>query len=184
MVQFELLPEPPRNRNDDNPWPQWPKTFRVSSSHEEANEREGKDKITEYCVSTKKFTGKNGKVTKIHGIKISFSDPDPKTGRPQMNEVPGSEFEIDVDLVLLAMGFVHPIHEGMVQELGVDLDARGNVACDENKMTSVEGVFVAGDMTRGQSLVVWAIAEGREAARSVDLFLMKTTQLPHSEFLK
>jgi glutamate synthase (NADPH/NADH) small chain len=101
-----------------------------------------------------------------------------------MNEVPDSEFELQVDLVLLAMGFVHPIHEGMVQELSVDLDARGNVACDDNKMTSVEGVFVAGDMTRGQSLIVWAIAEGREAARSVDQFLMKTTSLPHSQFLK
>ena len=101
-----------------------------------------------------------------------------------MSEVPGSEFELDVDLVLLAMGFVHPIHDGMIKELGLDLDGRGNVSCDENKMTSVEGVFVAGDMTRGQSLVVWAIAEGREAARSIDLYLMKSTELPHSQFLK
>ena len=184
LVQFELLPEPPRSRTDNNPWPQWPKVFRVSSSHEEANMREGKEKITEYCVATKKFTGKNGKVTKIHGIKLAFGDPDPKTGRASMNEVPGSEFEMNVELVLLAMGFVHPIHEGMIQELDLKLDARQNVYCDENKMTSEEGVFVAGDMTRGQSLVVWAIAEGREAARSVDEFLMKTTQLPHSQFLK
>ena len=184
LVQFELLPEPPRSRTDNNPWPQWPKVFRVSSSHEEANMREGKEKITEYCVATKKFTGKNGKVTKIHGIKLAFGDPDPKTGRAFMNEVPDSEFEMDVELVLLAMGFVHPIHEGMVQELNLKLDERQNVFCDENKMTSEEGVFVAGDMTRGQSLVVWAIAEGREAARSVDKFLMKTTQLPHSQFLK
>ena len=184
LVQFELLPEPPRSRTDNNPWPQWPKVFRISSSHEEANMREGKEKITEYCVATKKFTGKNGKVTKIHGIKLAFGDPDPKTGRALMNEVPGSEFEMNVELVLLAMGFVHPIHEGMIQELDLKLDARQNVYCDENKMTSEEGVFVAGDMTRGQSLVVWAIAEGREAARSVDEFLMKTTQLPHSQFLK
>ena len=184
LVQFELLPEPPRSRTDNNPWPQWPKVFRISSSHEEANMREGKEKITEYCVATKKFTGKNGKVTKIHGIKLAFGDPDPKTGRASMNEVPGSEFEMNVELVLLAMGFVHPIHEGMIQELDLKLDARQNVYCDENKMTSEEGVFVAGDMTRGQSLVVWAIAEGREAARSVDEFLMKTTQLPHSQFLK
>jgi len=184
LVQFELLPEPPRSRTDNNPWPQWPKVFRVSSSHEEANMREGKEKITEYCVATKKFTGKNGKVSKIHGIKLAFGDPDPKTGRAFMNEVPDSEFEMDVELVLLAMGFVHPIHEGMVQELNLKLDERQNVFCDENKMTSEEGVFVAGDMTRGQSLVVWAIAEGREAARSVDKFLMKTTQLPHSQFLK
>ena len=184
LVQFELLPEPPRSRTDNNPWPQWPKVFRVSSSHEEANMREGKEKITEYCVATKKFTGKNGKVSKIHGIKLAFGDPDPKTGRAFMNEVPDSEFEMDVELVLLAMGFVHPIHEGMVHELGLKLDERQYVFCDENKMTSEEGVFVAGDMTRGQSLVVWAIAEGREAARSVDKFLMKTTQLPHSQFLK
>ena len=184
VTTFELLPEPPRSRPDSNPWPQWPKTFRVSSSHEEANEREGKDKITEYCVATKKLTGQDGKVTKIHGVKMVFGEPDPKTGRASMDEVPGSEFELDAELVLLAMGFVHPIHEGMVQELGLDLDARGNVSCDENKMTSVEGVFVAGDMTRGQSLVVWAIAEGREAARSVDLYLMKSTELPHSQFLK
>ena len=184
LVQFELLPEPPRSRTDNNPWPQWPKVFRISSSHEEANMREGKEKITEYCVATKKFTGKNGKVTKIHGIKLAFGDPDPKTGRASMNEVPGSEFEMNVELVLLAMGFVHPIHEGMIQELDLKLDARQNVYCDENKMTSEEGIFVAGDMTRGQSLVVWAIAEGREAARSVDEFLMKTTQLPHSQFLK
>jgi len=184
LVQFELLPEPPRSRTDKNPWPQWPKVFRISSSHEEANMREGKEKITEYCVATKKFTGKNGKVAKINGIKLAFGDPDPKTGRASMNEVPDSEFEMDVELVLLAMGFVHPIHEGMVQELNLKLDERQNVFCDENKMTSEEGVFVAGDMTRGQSLVVWAIAEGREAARSVDKFLMKTTQLPHSQFLK
>ena len=184
MTTFELLPEPPQTRISSNPWPQWPKTFRVSSSHEEANEREGKDKITEYCVSTKKFEGKDGKVSKIHGIKMNFGDPDPKTGRASMSEVPGSEFELNVDLVLLAMGFVHPIHDGMVQELGLDLDGRGNVSCDENKMTSVEGIFVAGDMTRGQSLVVWAIAEGREAARSIDLYLMKSTKLPHSQFLK
>ena len=184
VTTFELLPEPPLTRTDSNPWPQWPKTFRVSSSHEEANEREGKDKITEYCVVTKKFTGKDGKVSKIHGVKMVFGDPDSKTGRASMNEVPGSEFELDVDLVLLAMGFVHPIHEGMVQELGLDLDSRENVSCDQNKMTSVEGIFVAGDMTRGQSLVVWAIAEGREAARSVDIYLMKSTELPHSQFLK
>ena len=184
IVQFELLPEPPGSRSDNNPWPQWPKIFRVSSSHEEANEREGKEKITEYCVATKNFTGKNGKVSKIHGIKLGFGDPDPTTGRASMNEIPGSEFEMDVELVLLAMGFVHPIHEGMLQELDLKLDERQNVFCDENKMTSEEGVFVAGDMTRGQSLIVWAIAEGREAARSVDQFLMTTTQLPHSQFLK
>ncbi len=184
VYQFELLSEPPQERSGDNPWPQWPKIFRVSSSHEEANVHGGKNGITEYCVATKMFSGKDGKVSRVHGIKIEFGDIDPKTNRPAMREVPGSEFELDVELVLLAMGFVHPIHEGMLQELEVELDARGNVACDDKKMTSVDGVFVAGDMTRGQSLVVWAIAEGREAARSVDLHLMGTTQLPHSQFLK
>jgi glutamate synthase (NADPH/NADH) small chain len=177
--QFELLPEPPAERSPQNPWPQWPKVFRLTSSHAEA----GKP-VTEYCVATKKFSGKDGKVAKVHAVHVQFGPPDPKTGRAEIVEVPGSEFELDVELVLLAMGFVSPIHEGMVAELGVDLDPRGNVACDGNKMTSVEGVFVAGDMTRGQSLVVWAIAEGREAARGVDLFLMGETDLPHSQFLE
>lgn len=176
--QFELLEQPPEQRNGNNPWPQWPKIYRVTSSHAEA-----KGKITEFNVSTKYFSGENGKVSKAHGVKIKFGDPDPKTGRPPILEIPGSEFEMDVELVLLAMGFVHPIHEGMIQELKVKLDARGNVACDANKMTSVKGVFTAGDMTRGQSLVVWAIAEGREAARGVDQFLMGDTNLPHSQFL-
>jgi len=178
VYQFELLPQPPDERSDNNPWPRWPLIMRVSSSLEEA----GKN-VTKYSVSTKKFSGKNGKVEKIHAVRIMFGDPDPKTGRPKMIEVVGSDFEIDVDLVLLAMGFVHPIHEGMLDELGVKLDARGNVVCDENKMTDVDGVFVAGDMARGQSLIVWAIAEGREAARGVDQYLMGKTELPASEFL-
>ncbi|QPJ66224.1 MAG: glutamate synthase subunit beta [Candidatus Nitrohelix vancouverensis] len=176
--QFELLPQPPEERAENNPWPQWPRIFRVTSSHEEAQ-----DNITDFCVSTKKFIGENGKLKKIQAVRIQFGAPDPKTGRPVMEEVPGSEFEMDVELVLLAMGFVHPVHEGMIQELDVKLDGRGNVEADTNKMTSVNGVFVAGDMSRGQSLVVWAIAEGREAARGVDLFLMGKTDLPHSEFL-
>jgi glutamate synthase (NADPH) small chain len=176
--QFELLPQPPAERTSNNPWPLWPKVYRMTSSHAEA-----KGEVTEYCVSTKKFSGTDGKVQKVHAVKIKFGDPDPKTRRPSIIEVPGSEFELDVDLVLLAMGFVHPLHEGMIQELDVKLDARGNVACDENKMTSVKGVFTAGDMTRGQSLVVWAIAEGREAARGVDQYLMGATRLPHSQFL-
>ena len=119
----------------------------------------------------------------MHAVKIKFGEPDPETGRQPIIEIPDSEFVLDVELVLLAMGFVHPSHEGMIKELDVKLDARGNVACDGNKMTSAEGVFTAGDMTRGQSLVVWAIAEGREAARSVDEYLMGYTFLPHSEFL-
>jgi len=178
IYQFELLPQPPDQRPDNNPWPKWPLIRRISSSHEET----GKD-VTEYAVSTKKFTGENGKVKKIHAVHIKFGDPDPKTGRPVMSEVEGSEFELDVDLVLLAMGFVHPIHEGMLKDLGVKLDGRGNVACDKNKMTDVDGIFVAGDMARGQSLIVWAIAEGREAARGVDQYLMGHTELPASQFL-
>lgn len=178
VYQFELLDEPPQERAQDNPWPQWPKTLRISSSHEEAPEP-----VTRYNISTKNFTGENGKVTQVNAVEVKFGDPDPETGRRPLEEVPGSEFTLDVDLVLLAMGFVHPVHEGLVEELSLELDARNNVACDDKKMTSVDGVFVAGDMTRGQSLVVWAIAEGREAARAVDEYLMGRTFLPHSEFL-
>jgi glutamate synthase (NADPH/NADH) small chain len=176
--QFELLAQPPQQRNRNNPWPEWPKVYRVTSSHAEAP-----GEITEFCVSTKYFSGENGNVSQVHGVKIKFGDPDPNTGRRPMIEIPDSEFMLDVELVLLAMGFVHPIHEGMIKELDVKLDNRGNVASDTNKMTSVKGVFTAGDMTRGQSLVVWAIAEGREAARGVDQYLMGETHLPHSEFL-
>ena len=115
----------------------------------------------------------------MHGVQVKWGAPD-ATGRPAMIEVPGSEFDLDVDLVLLAMGFVHPQKEGLLADLGVELDPRGNVKTDEDKMTSVAGVFAAGDMSRGQSLVVWAMAEGREAARGIDLFLMGKTSLPRS----
>ena len=179
VYQFELLPKPPGERKPTNPWPQWPMIMRVSSSHQEA-----KSEIRQFSVSTKKFSGVEGKLNKVHASQVKFGDPDPETGRAPLIEVPGSEFELDVDLVLLAMGFVHPVHEGMISEIGVKLDDRGNVWCDEDKMTSIDGVFVAGDMARGQSLVVWAIAEGREAARGVDKYLMNTTVLPHSQFLK
>ena len=179
VYQFELLPEPPGKRKPTNPWPEWPMVMRVSSSHKEA-----KSEVRQFSVSTKKFSGSDGKLKKVHAVKVKFGDPDPKTGRSPVIEVPDSDFEMDVDLVLLAMGFVHPVHEGMILELDVKLDGRGNVWCDENKMTSVDGVFAAGDMTRGQSLVVWAIAEGREAARGVDKYLMNRTNLPHSQFLK
>ncbi|MBI5428253.1 MAG: glutamate synthase subunit beta, partial [Nitrospinae bacterium] len=144
VYQFELLPKPPKTRAETNPWPQWPAVAKMTSSHEEAQKE-----ITEYCVSTKKFSGKDGKVRKVHAVRVMFGERDPKTGRSPIVEVPGSDFELDVDLVLLAMGFPHPIHEGMVQQLGVKLDARGNVWTNENKMTSVEGVFAAGDMARG-----------------------------------
>lgn len=179
VYQFEILPNPPQTRAENNPWPQWPLIMRVSSSHQEALKE-----VRDYSVMTKRFSGKNGRVTKVHAVRITQGERDPKNGRPRMIEVPGSDFELNVELVLIAMGFVHPVHEGMIQNLGMKLDARGNVACDENKMTSIEGVFTAGDMTRGQSLVVWAIAEGREAARGVDQYLMGVTSLPHSQFLK
>jgi glutamate synthase (NADPH/NADH) small chain len=177
--QFELLPQPPQQRGAGNPWPQWPLVYRVSSSHAEAPHE-----VREFCVSTKKFTGVGGQVKKAHAVHVRFGAADAKTGRPTMEEIPGTEFEIEADLVLLAMGFLGPVRLGMLEQLGVKLDERGNVWCDKNKMTSVEGVFSAGDMARGQSLVVWAIAEGREAARGVDQYLMKRALLPHSQFLK
>jgi glutamate synthase (NADPH/NADH) small chain len=170
VYQYELLPEPPQERRDDNPWPQWPTVLRVSAAHEEGG-------VRDYNILTKAFTGSNGKVEKLHGVRIEWGAPD-ASGRPAMIEIPGSEFEIETELVLLAMGFVHPEHGGMLDQLGVELDPRGNVKGDEHKMTSVPGVFTAGDMTRGQSLVVWAIAEGREAARGIDEYLMGATALP------
>ena len=172
VYQFELLPEPPLIRRDDNPWPQWPAILRTSSSHEEGA-------VRDYNTLTKGFSGSNGSVQKMHAVRLEWGQPD-HTGRPAMIEVEGSEFELDVDLVLLALGFVHPEKTGMLSELGVDLDSRGNVVTGSNKMTSVSGVFAAGDMSRGQSLVVWALAEGREAARGIDEYLMGSTKLPHS----
>lgn len=167
--QFELLPEPPKERNVDNPWPQWPNILRTSTSHEEGG-------IRDYCILTKEFSGENGHVRKLHGVRVEWSKDE--KGNWKMGEIPGTEFEQDVDLVLLAMGFVHPEHKGMVKELGAELDERGNVKVDENRMTSEPGIFAAGDMERGQSLIVWAIASGRAAARGIDRFLMGETRLP------
>ena len=172
VYQFELLPEPPTTRRDDNPWPQWPMILRTSSSHEEGG-------VRDYNILTKNFSGRNGRVEKMHAVRLEWGPPD-ETGRPAMIEIPGSEFELDVDLVLLALGFVHPERDGMLEQRGVELDGRGNVSTTPNKMTSVDGVFAAGDMSRGQSLVVWALAEGREAARGIDEYLMGKTNLPHS----
>ena len=167
--QFELLPRPPDTRAPDNPWPQWPNVFRISTAHEEGGERV-------YSVSTQRFTGDGaGRVTKLHGSKIEMVRQD---GRIAFNPIPGSEFEMHVDLVLLAMGFVGPERSGLIETFGVKLTDRGNVWRDSNWMTSVPGVFTAGDMQRGQSLIVWAIAEGRSAARGVDKFLMGTSDLP------
>ena len=155
----------------DNPWPQWAFIRRVSTSHEEGVEQD-------YSIMTKSFSGENGKLKKLHGVRLDFGPKDPKTGRRPMNESPGSEFEVEVDMVLLAMGFTGPVRKGMLEELGVELDGRGNVKNDPvTKATSVPQVFAAGDMVRGQSLVVWAINEGRRAARGVDLYLMKQSSL-------
>ena len=164
IVQFELLPKPPAERAADNPWPNWPNIFRTSSAHEEGGERD-------YCVLTKSFSGSNGRVEKLRAIRVEFVDR-------KMREVPGTEFEIPADLVLLAMGFVGPERNGMLGQLGVNINERGNVATDVTKMTNVPGIFAAGDMSRGQSLVVWAIREGREAAREMDRYLMGSTELP------
>ena len=168
--QLEILPEPPTERTADNPWPEWPKILMSSAAHEEGGTRD-------YNILTKHFSGIDGEVRKLHGVRLEWGPPD-QSGRPSMNEVPRSEFEIETELVLLAMGFLRPEHDGMLADLGVDLDRRGNVATDENKMSSVPSVFAAGDMARGQSLVVWALAEGREAARGIDQYLMAGTSLP------
>ena len=171
VYQFELLPEPPEQRRPDNPWPQWPAVLRSSPAHEEGG-------IRDYNILTKSFSGRNGRVEKLHAVRVEWTTGE--NGRPTMTEVPGSDLEVETDLVLLAMGFLHPEHNGMLTDLGVALDARGNVQTDGNKMTSIPGVFAGGDMARGQSLVVWAIAEGRDAARGVDAYLSGQTALPRS----
>ena len=171
VSQFELLPEPPKERGWNNPWPQWPNILRLSGAHEEGG-------IRDYDILTKSFSGSNGRVEKLHAVRVEWTPGE--NGRYNMEEAPGSEFEVETDLVLLAMGFLHPQHEGMLTQLGVELDARGNVKIDKERMTNIPGIFAGGDMARGQSLVVWAIAEGREAARSIDLYLMGHTQLPRS----
>lgn len=171
--QFELLPKPPEDRTEDiAPWPYWPMILRSSSSHEEGV-------VRDWSINTKKFSGDaNGKVKKLHGVRLEWKKGE--NDRPQMVEVPGSEFELDADLVLLAMGFVGPEKPGMIEQLGVALDERGNVSVGADYQSSVPGVFACGDMRRGQSLVVWAIWEGREAARGVDTYLMGETSLPAS----
>ena len=169
IKQYELLPKPPPDRDSNaNPWPTWPVIYRTSSAHEEGGDRD-------YSILTKSLSGENGVLKKLHGVRVEFMNED---GRQVMKEVPGTEFEEDCDLLLLAMGFLGPEKPGMIEQLGVELDARGNVKADDTKMTSIPGVFTAGDMTRGQSLIVWAIAEGRDAARGIDLYLMGETSLP------
>ena len=166
--QFELLPRPPDARSPENPWPQWPIIFRTSSAHEEGG-------VREFSVSTTRFAGEDGRVTKLHAQRVEMTT---ENGRMSFKPVPGTEFEIEVDLVLLAMGFLGPERNGLLSNLGVRLTERGNVWRDSNWMTSVPGVFTAGDMQRGQSLIVWAIAEGRSAARGIDGYLMGSSALP------
>lgn len=155
--QFELLPEPPPQRAPSTPWPLWPMQLRTSHAHEEGCDRQ-------WSVSTTAFSGRNGHVTKLHGQRVSF-----KNGA--FVPVPNTAFELEVDLVLLAMGFTGPVKDGLLDSLGVTYDARGSVAVDETFMTNVDGVFAGGDTKRGASLIVWAIAEGRKMAAGVDRYL-------------
>lgn len=167
VLQYELLPRPPSQRPPENPWPTYPNIYRVSSAHEEGG-------VRDYCILTKRLSGENGVLKKLHAVRVEFVR---ENGRLAMKEIPGSEFEEPVDLLLLAMGFLGP-ERYMLDQLGVEVDQRGNVKADKNKMTNVPGVFTAGDMTRGQSLIVWAITEGRAAARGIDAYLMGETALP------
>ncbi|HEX3604352.1 MAG TPA: glutamate synthase subunit beta [Candidatus Dormibacteraeota bacterium] len=166
--QFELLPPPPESRAFDNPWPQWSLIMRSSSAHEEGG-------VRDYSISTTHLSGSNGRVERLHGVRV---EPRKVDGRMQFVPLEGTEFTMEADLVLLAMGFLGPVRSGLLEELGVDLDARGNIVADADFQTSVPGVFAAGDARRGQSLIVWAIAEGRQAARGCDRVLMGSTRLP------
>ena len=170
ITQLEIMPKPPVKEDKALTWPDWPNKLRTSSSQEEGCERM-------WSVATKRFKGENGKLTAVDCIKVEWQQD--SNGQWQMSEVAGSEFELKADLILLAMGFVHPVHQGMIAELDLDKDNRGNInANTEDYRTSMDKVFSAGDMRRGQSLVVWAIREGRQAARSVDEFLMGSSGLP------
>ena len=160
--QFELLPQPPPTRAQSTPWPLWPMQLRSSHAHEEGCKRE-------WSVSTKRFSGKEGHVTNLHAVRVALEKDE--NGPQKFVEMPRTEFDLGVDLVLLAMGFTGPVKEGLLTDLGVKLDPRGNVAVDENYMTNVEGVFACGDMKRGASLIVWAIREGRDAANGIEKHL-------------
>ena len=176
LVQFEILPQPPNERADDNPWPQWPKIYQMDYGQEEAAAFFGADP-RRYCVMTKRFAGGDtGQVKELHTMEITWAKDD--NGRIVPKEIPGTEKVWPADLVLLALGFVGPEPDGLLAQLDVKLDARSNVAIDDNCQTNVPNVFAAGDMSRGQSLIVWAIADGRRAARCVDLHLMGETLLP------
>lgn len=169
VVQIELLPQPLACRSADYPWPKYPLILKTSTSHEEGAGRK-------WSILTKKFIGENGRIKKLYCVKVEFEKD--AGGCPVMREVKDSEFEIEADLVILALGFLHPQKKGLIQGLGVKLDSRGNVKTNENFMTQVLGVFSAGDMHRGQSLIVWAISEGRRAAYFMDKYLMGESYLP------
>ena len=166
--QFEIMPRPPDDRPPANPWPTWPMIYRVSSAHEEGGERE-------FAINTVEFGGDNGNVSVLRTVRVEqvFED-----GRMSFEPIEGSEQDFPAQLVLLAMGFTGPEQGALTEQFGVELDGRGNVVRDDGWATNVDGVFVCGDMGRGQSLIVWAIAEGRSAAAAVDTWLMDDTQLP------
>jgi glutamate synthase (NADPH/NADH) small chain len=160
--QFEIMPKPPADRSPSTPWPLWPLQLRTEGAHEEGG-------IRDWSINSIKFTGdENGNVKQLHAVRVG---PPPK-----FEPIPGSEFILEVDLVLLAMGFLGPVRNGMIEQLGLAVDNRGNVATKDGYMTSVEGIFAAGDMRRGQSLVVWAISEGRKAAAQVDSWLAEKAE--------
>ncbi len=168
--QIEIMPKPPEGDNPDTPWPRWPLILRTSSSHEEGGERQ-------WCVSATEFKVEDGHVTGLKCQQVRWEE-ESDSGRMTMSPVPDSEFELDADLVLLAMGFVHPVHDGLLDNLGVEYDRRGAVKVDERMMSSVDGVFAAGDMQTGAWLIVGAIAGARRMARQVDIYLMGESCLP------
>ncbi len=170
VTQIELMPAASQCRSEDFPWPRYPMILKTSSSHEEGGERK-------WQILTKKFSGENGALSKLSCVRVDFSGRDAR-GCPLMKELSGSDFEIEADLLILALGFLHPEHSGLVKELKLKLDERGNVKTDSSQMTSAKGVFAAGDMHRGQSWIVWAIAEGRATAHHIDKYLMGESNLP------
>jgi glutamate synthase (NADPH) small chain len=170
VTQLEIMPKPPEREDKLLTWPHWPLKLRNSTSHDEGCERD-------WAVATRQVVGQEGKVTGLELVRLEWKRDD--KGQMRMQEIAGSEFVIEADLILLAMGFVHPVHEGLIEQLGVELDGRGNIkAGEDDYRTSVDRIFAAGDMRRGQSLVVWAIREGRQAARAVDEYLMGCSELP------
>jgi glutamate synthase (NADPH/NADH) small chain len=165
VTQFELLPQPPEQENKPLVWPYWPIKLRTSSSHEEGCNRD-------WAIATKRLEGANGKVERLIAVRVEWKDG-------KMQEIADTEFEIPADLVLLAMGFLGPVQKGLLEQFGVEKDSRSNVKANTNDYrTSVDKVFAAGDMRRGQSLIVWAIREGRQCARAIDEYLMGSTELP------